>query len=472
MPTIPYSYEADGTLSAAGDMVLSRAQNTGLLIGTSLGNIASSISYNAYGETDMETYSKSDGSLIDFDYSANNVSRDGLGRILQKSETYDGVTTRYAYTYDHADRLTDVYVYKDNSPHPSEHHAYEYDNGALPVGNGNRTKYIRRVDNDQDGTWDETEPVDGTYDLQDRLLTYGDATYTYTDGGMLASKADGDDLTAYSYDLMGSLKTVSLPDGREISYMVDGLGRRIWKKEDGVLTKGYIYADALNPIAALNGDGEVESVFVYGSKINVPDYILKRTDDSWETYRIISDQVGSVRLVVRTSDETVVQELEYDPFGQITQDTSPGFQPFSFAGGLYDTDTRLIRFGARYYDPETGRWTAKDPIRFKGGDTNLYGYVLNDPVNWIDQNGLSKDTDWGCVVKECLEPANIPAEGTLITACKMTKHWAPCLGAAVFAGIAIFNCIAECTDDKPDPPPDYPPDDPDDDICEQEEGGF
>jgi RHS repeat-associated protein len=43
-----------------------------------------------------------------------------------------------------------------------------------------------------------------------------------------------------------------------------------------------------------------------------------------------------------------------------------------------------VRFGIRDYDPETGRWTAKDPIRFLGGDTNLYGYVLDDPINWID----------------------------------------------------------------------------------------
>jgi uncharacterized protein RhaS with RHS repeats len=47
-----------------------------------------------------------------------------------------------------------------------------------------------------------------------------------------------------------------------------------------------------------------------------------------------------------------------------------------------------VRFGARDYDPETGRWTAKDPIGFAGGDTNLYGYVANDPVNWVDPLGL------------------------------------------------------------------------------------
>jgi RHS repeat-associated protein len=76
------------------------------------------------------------------------------------------------------------------------------------------------------------------------------------------------------------------------------------------------------------------------------------------------------------------------PFGNVTEDTNPGFQPFGFAGGLYDRDTGLVRFGERDYDPMTGRWTAKDPMLFKGGDTNLFGYVVSDPVNWIDPLGL------------------------------------------------------------------------------------
>ena len=44
------------------------------------------------------------------------------------------------------------------------------------------------------------------------------------------------------------------------------------------------------------------------------------------------------------------------------------------------------------YDPETGRWLSKDPILFGGGDTNVFGYVANDPVNWVDPSGLAKCT--------------------------------------------------------------------------------
>jgi RHS repeat-associated protein len=80
--------------------------------------------------------------------------------------------------------------------------------------------------------------------------------------------------------------------------------------------------------------------------------------------------------------------MDYDEFGNVVLDTNPGFQPFGFAGGLYDRDTGLVRFGARDYDPEAGRWTARDPIGFAGGNPNLYQYVGNDPVNLTDRTGL------------------------------------------------------------------------------------
>ena len=66
---------------------------------------------------------------------------------------------------------------------------------------------------------------------------------------------------------------------------------------------------------------------------------------------------------------------------------TPASNPSLSPAACYDNQTKLTRFGARDYDAETGRWTAKDPIGFSGGDTNLYGYAVNDPVNFIDPSG-------------------------------------------------------------------------------------
>ena len=46
----------------------------------------------------------------------------------------------------------------------------------------------------------------------------------------------------------------------------------------------------------------------------------------------------------------IAQLLDYDSFGNVTLDTNPGFQPFGFQSGLYDADTTLVQFGARWYD--------------------------------------------------------------------------------------------------------------------------
>jgi RHS repeat-associated protein len=107
------------------------------------------------------------------------------------------------------------------------------------------------------------------------------------------------------------------------------------------------------------------------------------------TYKILSDPNGSVRLVVNSLTGAVAQSMDYDEFGNVISDTSPGFQPFGFAGGLYDVETGLTHYGARDYDASVGRWLQKDPILFAGGDTNLYGYVLSDPISYIDPTGLA-----------------------------------------------------------------------------------
>ena len=123
---------------------------------------------------------------------------------------------------------------------------------------------------------------------------------------------------------------------------------------------------------------------MYADGGGVPAYLIKEG----ATYRIVSDHLGSPRLVVDVSSGSIAQRIEYDPLGNVTSDTHPGFQPFGFAGGLYDPDTGLIRNGLRDYDPQTGRWMEKDPGGFTGG-LNLNAYASNDPVNRVDPLGDS-----------------------------------------------------------------------------------
>jgi RHS repeat-associated protein len=166
---------------------------------------------------------------------------------------------------------------------------------------------------------------------------------------------------------------------------------------NGTLVKGWLYCNQLQIAAELDGTGTVVSRFVYASRTNVPDFMIR----DGVTYRILADHLGSPRLVIDAATGAIAQTLGYDEMGNVLSDSTPGFQPFGFAGGLYDADTGLVRFGARDYDPHTGRWTAKDPIGFGGGDANLYAYVGGDPINLIDPSGLRPLT--GCE-KSLLKP--------------------------------------------------------------------
>jgi RHS repeat-associated protein len=104
-------------------------------------------------------------------------------------------------------------------------------------------------------------------------------------------------------------------------------------------------------------------------------------------YQLVTDHLESVRLVVDVNCGDVVQRLEYDEYGNVISDSNPDFEPFGYAGGFYDAQTKLVRFGARDYDANVGRWTCKDPIGFRGNSSNFYEYCLNDPINLIDPTG-------------------------------------------------------------------------------------
>jgi RHS repeat-associated protein len=145
------------------------------------------------------------------------------------------------------------------------------------------------------------------------------------------------------------------------------------------------------PAAELDDQGRLKTRFVYGKHRHAPLYLITYAGGvQTGVYRLICDQTGSVRLVVNTATGIVAQRLDYDEFGRLLADSNPGFQPFGFAGGLWDADTGLVHLGAREYDPQTGRFITPDPTGFRGG-LNLYGYVMNDPVNLIDPSGLGPD---------------------------------------------------------------------------------
>jgi RHS repeat-associated protein len=352
--TVNFGYDNDSLITSAGALTLTRDPQHGLATGSTLGVVVTTMSFNAFGEIVTHAASAGGTSLYNVAY-----VRDGVGRITQKTETLGGVTDTYVYTYDAVGQITLV------TRNGAAVESYAYDT------NGNRINATVAGVN-----------AAGSYDAQDRVTSYGPTSFAHTAAGELSSKTTAGQTTTYQYDAIGNLVAVTLPGGTAIGYVVDGLDRRVGKRFNGTLVQGFLYGDALRPVAELDGAGALVGRFVYAGN-HVPAYVIK----GGVAHRIVTDHLGSVRLVVNTITGAVAQRIDYDTFGKVVADTSPGFQPFGFGGGIYDSATGLVRFGARDYDANIGRWTAKDPIRFLGGDANLYRYVRNNPLNRVDPSG-------------------------------------------------------------------------------------
>ncbi len=353
---VEYTYDADFQMVGAGSELITRHADTGLVSGTALGNVSTLAEYDGFGDL------KQSFALFDATVLLNEeIERDKLGRITKISETKQGDTIEISYAYNELGQLARATIDGVTTE-------YEYD------VNGNRLSETR------DGV-----VIQGFSDFQDRLEAYGDLRYTYSESGDLVQRVDNGVETLFEYDELGALIRVTRNDGqsdeRSIEYSVDPEGRRIARRVDGSVTHRWLYQDSLNLVAEIAPNGSVTQ-FVYGSRLHVPDYMIRGN----EVYRIVSDHVGSVRVVVDTLTGALAQEIDYDAYGNVLRDTNPGFQPFGFAGGHYDPDTLLVRFGARDYDPRAGRWLSKDPTGFEGG-ANFYAYAGNDPVNAVDPDG-------------------------------------------------------------------------------------
>jgi YD repeat-containing protein len=297
--TVTYSYDDDSLLTGAEALALERDAQNGLLTSTTLDQTSTTLAYSGFGEPQSQDAKFGSTTL----YGAT-FTRDDLGRITQKVETTSQGTHTYDYRYDPAGRLDQVD--RDGTPVSD----YDYDE------NGNRTL-------------EAISGKDGAYDEQDRLASYGATAYTYTAAGELHTKRLGADETTYDYDALGSLEHVTLPDGTPIDYVTDGYGRRIAKKRNGNLVQGFLYGEeALGPLAELDSQGNVDARFVYATRSNVPDYMTK----GGNTYRIVTDHLGSPRMIVDASNGAVAQELEYDEFGNVVRDTAP-LSAVRFRGG-------------------------------------------------------------------------------------------------------------------------------------------
>lgn len=292
-----------------------------------------------------------------------------------------------SYTYDDAGRLTGI-GYNGNLPiYTVTYPTFDKVGNRMAKNDGTAVTYIYdlvyRLLNSSAG---ETF----TYDNVGNRLSDASRLYAYNAGNQLVSAgtanfgydANGNTTTRnqwrYTWDAAGRM--TSATDGSTlVSFTYDPFGRRIGKTVNGVTTS-YVYDNA-NIIASMT-NGEV-STFVHG--LGTDEHLAMV--QAGQPYFYHTDGLGSITRIT-DSVQAVVATYSYDSFGNSTvTDTLCLDQPFTYTGREWDKETGLYYYRARYYDANVGRFIQKDPIGFKGG-INVYAYVQNNPVNFIDPDGL------------------------------------------------------------------------------------
>jgi RHS repeat-associated protein len=141
---------------------------------------------------------------------------------------------------------------------------------------------------------------------------------------------------------------------------------------------------------ALSGRQTAE--YVHGNRI---DEILVQNRDSESVYPLTDAINSTIMLADQNGDRLGV--YRYDAFGRPSGDEDIGYR-FLYTGREWLQEVELNEHRNRYYNPSTGRWPTTDPIGFQGG-INLYTYVYNNPVNYVDVLGFSPSNNCPCPSK-------------------------------------------------------------------------
>ena len=351
--TTPITRDADGLVTGYGPFAFTRSGPARAVSGISGTALNVAVTYDSLGRVASRTHTVN-GLIV---YTIQ-ITYDNRGNISRKVETMPGVQSNTRdYTYDADGQLTAVNL------NGAAEELYSYD------VNGNRTSYS------QPGYW----TVTASFDAQDRIQQQSQTSYQFNPDGQMSQRNSD----TFQYSAQGELLQATVT-GQAVTYAYDGMGRRV-TRADSAGTSQYLYGDLNNPfrLTAMRDSAGVLTAF-YHDEAGLPFAM----DKGGTRYYIAADQVGTPR-VVSDSAGNVVKITEWDSYGRPTLDTNIDFiLPVGFAGGLADAKTGLVRFGYRDYEPATGRWTAKDPMFFKGGQGNVFGYVQNNPVNRVDPMGL------------------------------------------------------------------------------------
>ncbi|MFZ0061419.1 MAG: RHS repeat-associated core domain-containing protein [Pyrinomonadaceae bacterium] len=186
------------------------------------------------------------------------------------------------------------------------------------------------------------------------------------------------------WDYENRLKQAS-KTGVTVSYTYDALGRRVQRTSSTGGTTKFVY-DGADVVRDLDGSGATTADYLNGPGI---DNKIRQTVSGTGSY-FFTDHLGTTRGLT-VAGGSVTSSLSYDSFGTLTSGSTS--TRYTYTGREIDSDTALMYYRARFYDPGEGRFISEDPIGFRGGDINLYSYVNNNPLRFSDPQGTQGRSD-------------------------------------------------------------------------------
>ncbi len=222
-----------------------------------------------------------------------------------------------------------------------------------------------------------------TYQPYNRMTATATATMGYDANGNLVQKGEGANYWRYGWDYENRM-TMAATRKQTARYRYDALGRRVHRYLVGNKQNTKFVYDGLDVVMDDDANGGITK---YQNGLGIDDKLSLKNGSV--TKYFLQDHLGSTVALTNASG-IATEQTNYDSFGNASSNLTTRYQ---YTGREYDSFSGFYYYRARWYDATLGRFVSEDPIRFAGGDVNLYGYVRNQPLWYRDPRGLQPGAD-------------------------------------------------------------------------------
>lgn len=354
---ITRTYDANGLLASSNGIVIGRDPG-GRIISMTLAT-SKMVSY-AYDDNDRIV------SFTDWAGGTTSFSYDDAGRLLSILRP-NGVTT--SNTWDNDSRLIGIAEGTISSIN------------LIRDAKGQITSVERNVPllPSAKGLADQTK----AFDTASQVLGF-----TYDDLGRLTE----DDVRYYDWDLASRLRSYT-QDAVTTSFTYNAIGQRLSRTSEGI-TRDYIWNDSLDlpSVSIVRQNGDDLRYYIYTPSGNLL-YSIEAADNTRRFYHY--DEMGNT-IFVTDDGGAVIGSYAYSPFGRLIYSSGNLDNPFTWQGmhGVMDEGNTIYYVRSRYYDSRTGRFISRDVIgQIDPKSVNPYQYAWNNPMQFVDVNGLNPTFD-------------------------------------------------------------------------------